>query len=109
MTSYAVYKQNTPKFLLAPPALAQTNLKLGIKITKNRYFAFVAQKLDLSALTSMQLELYMCRMMNAHYVCTPPPGKQTMGTWENFCRRPRVEHTNRKTKKFKIIYPLHGG
>ena len=87
MTSYAVYKQNTPRFLLAPPALAQTNLKLGIKtqkLTKNRLFSFVAQKLDeLSALTSMQLELYMCRMMNAHYVCTPPPGKQTM-----FCTPP---------------------
>ena len=44
MTSYAVYKQNTPKFLLAPPALAQTNLKLGIKNYKKSLILLLLHK-----------------------------------------------------------------
>ena len=93
MTPYAVCKQNAPKLLLAPPALARISLKQGMKtqkLTKNHLFCFWRTKVRwfVSALTRMQLESYICRWVHItsaprwkikYFFASPPPGKISAG------------------------------
>ena len=86
--------------LLAPPALARTGLKLGIKTQKaykNGWFCFWRTKArwSVSALTLIQLENCMCRWV--HTTRSPPwkikyfsapPGKIFAGAHARFLPSP---------------------